>query len=316
MYMAPEQIVIGHIDHRADIFALGVLLHLCLTGRPPIQNEDPGYLRLNLEAPPDPLRSVRPDLPQRLEQLLLAMMAKSPDDRPESMSAVETELTSIGVASGWMPGEDAWPDEVTDDQILDVAGVDDLFTRCVMSTRQGTPPPRGHAWLALTALASVGVGILLAWWLLMDRHRGAPRPPAKPAVHARVRCEPAPTAPRRLVEPAPPATRPAHEHEQASAVPAEPETRAPRAGADSGGETNGLPRAARAVAAGARSTKPRVTARPARTGPRRPPPRPASDGDGGPERDPAWTRLPAAPPDVPLDEPGSSLDWGRPKGGL
>ena len=100
-YMAPEQIQRGEMDGRTDIFALGVIIHECLCGAPPIAaGDDLQYLMLNLEAEPTPLREVVPDAPVALEGLLLRMMAKDPDDRPVSMADVAARLRAMEAGAG------------------------------------------------------------------------------------------------------------------------------------------------------------------------------------------------------------------------
>jgi len=95
-YMAPEQILRGEMDGRTDVFALGIIIHECLCGSPPIKaGDDLQYLMLNLNASPTPLREVVPDAPVALEGLLLRMMAKDREDRPASMADVEARLGAI-----------------------------------------------------------------------------------------------------------------------------------------------------------------------------------------------------------------------------
>ena len=100
-YMAPEQILLQPVDGGADIYALGVLLFQCLAGRPPIQALSPmEYIKLNVNEQPDPLRSICPELPEKLEALLDKMMAKDRADRPASMSEVEQWLQEIALECG------------------------------------------------------------------------------------------------------------------------------------------------------------------------------------------------------------------------
>ena len=95
-YMAPEQILRQQMDGRTDIFALGVIIHECLCGCPPIEaRDDLQYLMLNLERAPTPLRQLAPEAPEELEALLLRMMAKDKEDRPGSMADVQARLRAI-----------------------------------------------------------------------------------------------------------------------------------------------------------------------------------------------------------------------------
>lgn len=103
-YMPPEQIMQKDLDHRADIFAFGVILFQCFAGEPPILAEQPAeYLHLNLAEQPRSLRALAPSLSERLDQLLETMMAKDREHRPGSMAAIEEQLVEISVAEGWLP---------------------------------------------------------------------------------------------------------------------------------------------------------------------------------------------------------------------
>lgn len=80
-YMAPEQFT-GKADHRADLYALGIMMYEMLVGRLPFYPQSPAEaLQLHLyEQPPAP-RGIRPDLPPALEPILLKAIAKQPDQR-------------------------------------------------------------------------------------------------------------------------------------------------------------------------------------------------------------------------------------------
>ena len=85
--MSPEQCrgVTG-IDHRADIYALGCIMFELLTGRHVFQHEAPGDLLVaHISEPPPSLASLVPGVPIEIDQLVTAMLAKSPNDRPQSM---------------------------------------------------------------------------------------------------------------------------------------------------------------------------------------------------------------------------------------
>jgi serine/threonine protein kinase len=89
-YASPEQCLKSKaLDSRSDIYSLGVLLYRMLAGRLPFEASSPADLILahTTEAPP-PITNLRPDVPQGIEQLLNAMLAKSPDDRPRSVNEV------------------------------------------------------------------------------------------------------------------------------------------------------------------------------------------------------------------------------------
>ncbi|WP_437944491.1 serine/threonine-protein kinase [Sorangium sp. So ce281] len=83
-YMSPEQIDARSIDHRSDLYCLGLILYEALAGSPPFQSASPREL-LNLQctAEPPPLGDdVRSGLPRGVEQLLFQLLEKAPEDRP------------------------------------------------------------------------------------------------------------------------------------------------------------------------------------------------------------------------------------------
>ncbi len=96
LYMAPEQCRGAgrvEIDHRADIYALGCILHAMIAGKPPFPLEGFGeIIAAHLSEPPTPLRALVPDVPPAVERLVLRLLAKRVDDRPASMDEVAREL--------------------------------------------------------------------------------------------------------------------------------------------------------------------------------------------------------------------------------
>ncbi len=83
-YMAPEQ-VFGEkaMDHRADIWALGIILYECLAGHRPIEGENVGQILKGITMGEiAPLARARPDLPAATAALVTRMLARNPDERP------------------------------------------------------------------------------------------------------------------------------------------------------------------------------------------------------------------------------------------
>jgi serine/threonine-protein kinase len=93
-YMAPEQAQgKKDIDHRADIYSLGVMTFQALTGQYPFDDESYPMLVLKIcTEPPPPLRLYRPDLPKELEDLVMRMLAKDPAQRFADCAAVKAAL--------------------------------------------------------------------------------------------------------------------------------------------------------------------------------------------------------------------------------
>jgi len=96
LYMAPEQITGTDVDHRCDLYAVGCTLFELVCGRPPFVDGDILYAQMNT-APPVP-SSFTPDIPKPLEALILALIAKHPDDRPGSANEVRAMLRDLANA--------------------------------------------------------------------------------------------------------------------------------------------------------------------------------------------------------------------------
>ncbi|MCF3105532.1 protein kinase [Streptomyces roseoverticillatus] len=103
-YMAPEQAMGGAVGPYTDLYALGVLLHELLSGNVPFAGSTAlGVLHRHLYEPPVPLRQLRPELPQSLEDLVLRLLAKDPlhrlADAQEAYEALAPLLPAPGSAT-------------------------------------------------------------------------------------------------------------------------------------------------------------------------------------------------------------------------
>jgi serine/threonine protein kinase len=104
-YMSPEQIDAHTIDHRADLYCLGLTFYELLAGQPPFASASPRQL-LNLQctAEPPPLsEDVRAGLPRGVEQLLFQLLEKAPEDRPFLAQDVVDRLEPFQVAASPSP---------------------------------------------------------------------------------------------------------------------------------------------------------------------------------------------------------------------
>src|SRR3989442_10805786 len=95
-YMSPEQAVGEPVDHRTDIFSLGIVLFEMLTGRLPFTGATPTALALQIvRGDPPPPSAVNPSLLRELDAVVAKALAKSLDARYESAATFGAELRSI-----------------------------------------------------------------------------------------------------------------------------------------------------------------------------------------------------------------------------
>lgn len=96
VYMAPEQLAGSMPSVATDLYALGVLLFELFCGRLPHEGHSMGELlqQVALETPPS-LRTLRPDLPASLADLVARLLAKAPQQRPADASRLALDLQQI-----------------------------------------------------------------------------------------------------------------------------------------------------------------------------------------------------------------------------
>ena len=103
-YMAPEQAAADpHLDHRVDIYALGVLGYELLIGRPPFTGQSSAeVLAAHMTQQPEPIIARRPAVPEALDAIIMKCLAKRPADRWQDAGELATQLEqqltpSVGV---------------------------------------------------------------------------------------------------------------------------------------------------------------------------------------------------------------------------
>lgn len=168
-YMSPEQIEGRETDPRADLYGFGVILYEMVTGKLPFEDRSVVALlnkHVHEQPVPPSLRVPALDLPVRLEQLILALMAKEADRRPAHAGEVVRELEAIALELE-RPGP---------------AG-DEVPAAGAPSGPVALPGRRGLAWL-LPACAGAAAGTVLTVATLLlvgalhDPRAAAPAAPA------------------------------------------------------------------------------------------------------------------------------------------
>jgi len=107
-YMAPEQVMgAAEVDHRADIYALGIILFQMLIGELPFSAESPaGLLIQHLQADIPSVAAIDERLPKSVDEIIARALAKEPDDRFSStMALVEALTAEIGGTVGSRPAQ-------------------------------------------------------------------------------------------------------------------------------------------------------------------------------------------------------------------
>jgi len=119
-YLSPEQVRGKHLDHRVDIYAMGVTIYEVLTGTNPYwdRTQESEQMRLDrttynhLVMLPDAPSSLRPAIPKELDQLILTMLEIERDDRVQNATEVAECLRKVaeGMDGASAPQQEAAPE--------------------------------------------------------------------------------------------------------------------------------------------------------------------------------------------------------------
>jgi len=233
-YMAPEQVFAERdLDHRVDVWALGVMLFECLAGVRPTEAEGLGQIFKRITATDLPrLAEVAPDVPADVTALVERMLSRDRAERPSDLREVLETLThhtrvtilpfgAPRAQASWPPGSEPGPDSgAASSETPSLEHADTLLAdgstppsagnetgsvtgTAAVSTLQAPPPRRTAPWLFAVVLGAAGAAAL-AWLSQSSRAEGEPAlAGSSPAVEQSARGAPERSLPS---EPAAPST--------------------------------------------------------------------------------------------------------------
>ncbi|MDR7523808.1 MAG: PASTA domain-containing protein, partial [Armatimonadota bacterium] len=148
-YLSPEQARGAAVGRTSDLYALGVVLYEMLTGRLPYEGDTPVAIALkHLHDPPPRARAVQPDVPVRLEGIILKAMCKRSQDRYASAAEMASDLA--GATAHW---RETYTEDDAITRAFDVPEDPEIARRA-----RGTA-----ARIAAAVLVLLGAGAWYAW---------------------------------------------------------------------------------------------------------------------------------------------------------
>ena len=97
-YMSPEQSQGEKVDHRADIWSLGIVFYEMISGQLPFKGEyESAIIYSIMNENPEPLTAVRTGVPMKLEEIVNKLLAKEPDERYQNIVELPVDLKNVSI---------------------------------------------------------------------------------------------------------------------------------------------------------------------------------------------------------------------------
>jgi len=158
-YMSPEQVQSKTVDHRSDVFSFGCVLYEAATGQRPFVAESAvETMHKIIHDKPQPVEEKNPNVPAELRRVIRRCLAKSPDQRIQSMKDVALELREI---------VDEW------DSLPVSGGTTTIIGRSPLAFQKRRSWFPIAAALGIVAVAAVGLAL---WAMQRGRNESSSRP--------------------------------------------------------------------------------------------------------------------------------------------
>jgi hypothetical protein len=205
IYMSPEQCRgTRSVDHRSDIYSLGVIFYEMLVGQPPFVSEGFGELvNMHLNVQPASARSKRAEIPMALDQIVMRMLLKNPEERYAEMGDFQSALKSSGshtIVSS--PNLARPPAQMSVSQTSPMR--DTTFSTGVGERVDGPSGGGRGKKVLIGVVAAAALGGVAFWWQSTDPTKQQPvaiTAPPKPATPAPPVVPVVPTTPSKAVVP-------------------------------------------------------------------------------------------------------------------
>ncbi len=164
-YMSPEQLNGEDLDHRSDLFSLGIMLYEMATGQRPFKGKTSAIITSSiLRDTPRPVQELNGVLPRHLGRIIERCLAKDPEQRMQSAKDIRNDLRALlkEVDSG---------SELSESQPVSIQTAvapppSSTSSTSVSGSSMSAPTRRGEFWIGVGVLAVVIT--LAAWWLGRD----------------------------------------------------------------------------------------------------------------------------------------------------
>ncbi len=134
-YMSPEHTTNQQLDHRSDLFSLGVIFYLLCTGAMPFSGTEPKEIFKKIRAGNyKPVRELVPDVPEPIANLVASMLSPNPDQRPHTGHDIVAILSEVTRAYGYESSGSSITNLLTifaDEEAARISGIDGGDQRCV-----------------------------------------------------------------------------------------------------------------------------------------------------------------------------------------